>query len=58
MYGVSGSVAVRSGAGRPIAAMDAQIAAICRSHEATLATRNTRDFTGLDIDLVDPWATV
>lgn len=34
---------------------DAQIAAICRSVEATLATRNTKDFGDLDIALVNPW---
>ena len=34
---------------------DAQIAAICRVHSATLATRNIGDFTDTGIDLVDPW---
>jgi predicted nucleic acid-binding protein len=29
--------------GRPISQFDAQIAAICRVHQATLATRNIRD---------------
>lgn len=41
--------------GRPIEFADAQIAAIARSQNATLATRNTRDFTDCGIDLVDPW---
>lgn len=31
------------------------IAAICASRGATLATRNTRDFAGLGLPLVDPW---
>jgi predicted nucleic acid-binding protein len=37
-------VAARARAGVPIAGLDAQIAAICRQHEAMLATRNLRDF--------------
>jgi toxin FitB len=42
-------------AGSPIAFQDAQIAAICISHGASLATRNTKDFEGLGITLVNPW---
>jgi predicted nucleic acid-binding protein len=34
---------------------DAQIAAICRTAEATLATRNTADFSGTGIELINPW---
>jgi toxin FitB len=45
----------RETAGRPISTADAQIAAICRKLEATLATRNTSDFEDTGIDLVDPW---
>src|SRR3954451_12026148 len=30
-------------------------AAICRSHAATLATRNIRDFAETGIDTTDPW---
>jgi predicted nucleic acid-binding protein len=41
--------------GRPISAADAQIAAICRVHSATLATRNAGDFTDTGIDLINPW---
>lgn len=41
--------------GRPISQFDAMIAAIARSRGASLATRNTRDFTGCGIDLIDPW---
>ncbi|MEO8595554.1 MAG: type II toxin-antitoxin system VapC family toxin [Candidatus Solibacter sp.] len=49
-------VAKRRKAGRPIAAFDAQIAAICLSRNATLATRNMADFRGLHLPLLDPWA--
>jgi predicted nucleic acid-binding protein len=52
-YGVI--VAGRESAGRPIATADAQIAAICASRGATLATRNTADFDATDISLVNPW---
>lgn len=41
--------------GRPIGVADAQIAAICRTAEATLATRNTADFSGTGIELINPW---
>jgi toxin FitB len=45
----------REALGRPIGVADAQIAAICRTAEATLATRNTDDFSGTGIDLINPW---
>ena len=41
--------------GRPISTADAQIAAICRVHGATLATRNTGDFRETGINLTNPW---
>jgi toxin FitB len=41
--------------GRPIAEFDAQIAAIARSHRAILATRNTADFGGCGLRIVNPW---
>ncbi|MBW6423320.1 type II toxin-antitoxin system VapC family toxin [Rhizobium sp. XQZ8] len=41
--------------GRPMEAKDAVIAAICLSHGATLATRNVKDFKGLDLRLVNPF---
>ncbi len=50
-------VAVRERQGRPVGMADAQIASICRSHDATLATRNTRDYTETGVALLDPWAT-
>jgi predicted nucleic acid-binding protein len=48
-------VSDRIAAGRPISVSDAQIAAICRSRGATLATRNTKDFDGTGIDLINPF---
>jgi hypothetical protein len=48
-------VSGRDSAGAPIDGFDAQIAAICRVHGATLATRNLRDFQGTGIEVIDPW---
>ncbi|MEU6022537.1 type II toxin-antitoxin system VapC family toxin [Micromonospora sp. NPDC047134] len=48
-------VADRETAGHPIDGFDAQIAAICRSQAATLATRNPKDFANTGIVTVDPW---
>ena len=45
----------RERAGLPIAMADAQIAAICRTHAAVCATRNTKDFVKTGIELIDPW---
>ncbi len=50
-------VAMRRRKGRPIAAFDAQIAAIARASGASLATRNVSDFEGCGIDVIDPWRT-
>jgi predicted nucleic acid-binding protein len=43
--------------GSPISGFDAQIAAVCRTHHASLATRNTDDFDRVGLDLIDPWTT-
>jgi predicted nucleic acid-binding protein len=48
-------VAGREARGRPIGVADAQIAAICLTHGAVLATRNTKDFTDLAVGIVNPW---
>ena len=48
-------VVSRERSGLPITTADAQIAAICRSHRASCATRNTKDFTQTGIELVNPW---
>jgi hypothetical protein len=49
-------VIVRRRSGRPIDPPDAQIAAISRSRGYALATRNTADFSGCGIKLINPWA--
>ena len=51
-------VIARESLGKPIDGFDAQIAAICRSRAATLATRNTKDFADIGIAVVDPWQDV
>ena len=48
-------IAERRRIGRPIKSSDAQIAAIARAHDATLATRNVADFADCGIQVVDPW---
>jgi predicted nucleic acid-binding protein len=47
--------AERRKAGRPMETKDAMVPAICVAHGATLATRNTKDFEGLDLKLVNPF---
>lgn len=53
----AGIAAERRTAGRPISQADCQIAAIALCLGASLATRNTRDFDGTGIAVVDPWGT-
>ena len=48
-------VAARRSRGSPIGIADGQIAAIAKSHQASLATRNTGDFEGCGVQLVNPW---
>lgn len=43
--------------GRRTEVPDALIAAICRAHDATLATRNIKDFEETGVELVNPWYT-
>jgi predicted nucleic acid-binding protein len=42
-------------AGNRIDFADCAIAAIAQSRKFMLATRNTRDFKGTDVDLINPW---
>ena len=48
-------VAARRREGRPIEALDGQIAATALVAGAGLATRDTRDFEGCGLTLVNPW---
>jgi toxin FitB len=45
----------RRKAGKPIAILDALIAAVALANTMTLATRNTIDFEGLGLPLVNPF---
>jgi len=42
-------------AGRPLPAIDGLLAATALQHDLTLVTRNTRDFAGLAVQLINPW---
>jgi hypothetical protein len=42
--------------GRPVDLRDTQIAGIAVARRAAVATRNLKHFHGLDVDVVDPWA--
>ena len=48
-------VTQRQTQGLPISMADAQIAAIALRWGGQLATRNTSDFTGLGLEVVNPW---
>lgn len=41
--------------GKPVSMADAQIAAICQLHNASLATRNVKDFAHGNVSLINPW---
>jgi toxin FitB len=45
----------RQRAGRPVDLRDALIAGIAQARRATIATRKTKHFEGLDVPVVDPW---
>jgi predicted nucleic acid-binding protein len=48
-------LSMRETIGKPMAALDAQIAAVCIQHGATLVTRNQKHFQDLGLELIDPW---
>lgn len=48
-------VASRKRRGRRIEPVDAQIAAITRAHDMSLATRNLSHFEDCGVPLIDPW---
>lgn len=45
-------------AGRTLPAIDSLLAATALHHGLTLVTRNTKDFEGIGLDLVNPWSTI
>ena len=42
--------------GRPMSALDGQIAAIAQAHHLALATRNIRDFEDCQLEVINPFA--
>jgi len=45
----------REKSGRPVSVEDALIGGMALAYGATLATRNTDDFTGYGLTLINPW---
>jgi predicted nucleic acid-binding protein len=41
--------------GTPVPNIDGLIAATALEHDLTLVTRNTKDFVGLEVTIVNPW---
>lgn len=48
-------VSQRKSIGRPLSQSDAMIAAIARSRNAAVATRNTGDFEDCGVRVINPW---
>src|SRR5262245_58576456 len=46
----------RQRSGRVVDLRDTLIAGIAQARRATIATRNTRHFEGLDVPVIDPWS--
>ncbi|OCW57529.1 type II toxin-antitoxin system VapC family toxin [Hoeflea olei] len=51
----AGVMSTRQRAGRPVSVVDAQIAAIALRRGLPVVTRNTRDFEGCGVTLINPW---
>ena len=49
-------VIAKEASGRPMSMADAQIAAVCRVHQCTLAKRNESDFEGTGVKTMNPWS--
>jgi len=47
--------AARRAMGKPMPEADCQIAAIARSRDMAVVTRNVRDFADAGINVIDPW---
>ena len=41
--------------GKPLSMADGLIAATALEHDLTVVTRNEKDFTGLGVELINPW---
>ena len=48
-------VAQGARAGRPLPTVDSLVAATALAYDLTIVTRNTRDFEGIGLTLVNPW---
>ncbi len=48
-------LATARNAGRPMSVPDAVMAAIAKTHDCALATRNIKDFQTTGVELVNPW---
>ena len=44
-----------AGAARPLPAIDGLLAATALHHDLTLVSRNLKDFSGLKLDIINPW---
>jgi toxin FitB len=49
------TIVARRRSGRPIATMDALIAAVAKTHDASIATRDVEGFTGIGLTVHNPW---
>ena len=49
------TVIARRRSGRPIATLDALIAAVAKTNDASIATRDVEGFTGVGLSVVNPW---
>ncbi len=47
---------LQAAAGRPVPAIDSLLAATALAHDLTLVTRNSRDFSGFAVPLINPWS--
>lgn len=61
ILGIDAQVADRWGkllaaAGRPLPAIDSLLGATAAQHGLSLVTRNERDFVGLGLEVINPWA--
>lgn len=45
----------QAGAGRTLPVVDGLLAATALQHDLSLVTRNTKDFEGLGVQLINPW---